>query len=74
MAKLNAPEDVACGPDVTIYIADTGNHRIRMVQNGVITTIAGMTTSVTSQSNSDLDQNGRPILSTQLAAMGFSDP
>ena len=32
------------GPDGTLYIADTGQHRIRKVDtNGIITTIAGLT-------------------------------
>lgn len=42
-AELNAPEGVAVGPDGTLFIADTGNQRIRRVDptNDVITTIAG---------------------------------
>ncbi len=43
LARLNAPQalDVTSGGDV--YIADTGNHKIRRVQSGsgIITTIAG---------------------------------
>ena len=72
MARLNAPEDVACGADGTIYIADTGNHRIRKIAGGIITTIAGRTNSVTSQSVSALDQNGNPILSTTLTSAAFN--
>lgn len=40
-AELNTPQAVAVGTDGTIYIADTGNQRIRAVANGNITTIAG---------------------------------
>ncbi|MEW8692874.1 MAG: hypothetical protein AB2535_17685 [Candidatus Thiodiazotropha endolucinida] len=41
-AQLYSPSDVELGPDGNIYIADQGNHRIRMIdQHGVISTIAG---------------------------------
>jgi sugar lactone lactonase YvrE len=40
-AELNSPQGVAVGPDGTLYIADTGNERIRAVSGGTITTFAG---------------------------------
>lgn len=40
-AELNSPQGVAVGPDGTLYIADTGNERIRAVSSGTITTVAG---------------------------------
>lgn len=40
-AELNEPMAVAVGADETLYIADTGNERIRAVQGGTITTFAG---------------------------------
>ncbi|MFN2642360.1 MAG: SMP-30/gluconolactonase/LRE family protein [Actinomycetota bacterium] len=41
-AKLQTPFAVAAGPMNTIYVADTGNNRVRRVDgNGVIRTIAG---------------------------------
>jgi hypothetical protein len=40
-AELNAPQGVAISPSGTLYIADTGNHRIRAVTAGIITTLAG---------------------------------
>ena len=40
-AELNSPQSVAVGADGTLYIADTGNQRIRAVTKGIITTFAG---------------------------------
>ena len=40
-AQLDYPGSVAVDSAGNLYIADTGNHRIRMVSNGVITTVAG---------------------------------
>jgi hypothetical protein len=40
-AKLNHPGGIAVGADDSLYIADTGNCRVRKVTAGVITTIAG---------------------------------
>ena len=40
-AELNAPEAVAVAADGSILIADTGNQRVRVVQNGQISTLAG---------------------------------
>lgn len=45
-AQLNAPWDVFAAGSGTLYVADTGNHRIRRVTPaGVITTIAGTGTA-----------------------------
>lgn len=42
---LNAPEGVAIDDDGYMFIADTGNNRVRMVTpQGIIRTIAGMGT------------------------------
>lgn len=43
-AALNYPYGVAvdpAGPGAAMYIADTSNHRVRVVRNGTITTFAG---------------------------------
>jgi YD repeat-containing protein len=41
-AELNAPADVAIGPDGSLYITDFDGSRIRRVDtNGIITTVAG---------------------------------
>ena len=40
-AELDSPQGVAVGADGALYIADTGNERIRAVRGGVISTIAG---------------------------------
>lgn len=39
-ASLKGPRAVALGPDGELYIADTGNNRIRRVADGIITTLA----------------------------------
>lgn len=42
LAQLNGPNGVAADPDGNIFIADTGNDRVRMIDpTGVIYTIAG---------------------------------
>jgi uncharacterized protein (TIGR03437 family) len=50
-AELSAPNGVAVDPAGNIYIADTGNNRIRKVTNGVITTVAGNGTAGLSGDN-----------------------
>jgi sugar lactone lactonase YvrE len=42
-AQLRGPRSLAFGPAGDLYIADTGNHRVRRVemQSGIITTVAG---------------------------------
>ena len=41
-ARIRRPRAVAVGPDGSLYIADTGQHRIRRVgPDGIITTVAG---------------------------------
>jgi RHS repeat-associated protein len=41
-ARLDTPQGVAYGADGSVFIADSGNHRVRRVgPDGVITTVAG---------------------------------
>jgi YD repeat-containing protein len=41
-AQLSGPTAVAVGPDLTLYIADSGNHRVRQVdRQGKIHTVSG---------------------------------
>ena len=41
-AQFLSPESFVIAPDGTIYIADTGNHRIRVVSpDGIVSTLAG---------------------------------
>lgn len=53
-ALFREPSGLAVSPDGSaLYIADTGNHVIRMLRGGVVTTVAGMT--------DEADEDGRPL-------------
>jgi len=41
-AKFNTPRDVAIGIDGEIYVADTKNHCVRVVRDGIVDTFAGI--------------------------------
>jgi filamentous hemagglutinin family protein len=59
LARLNAPEGVAFDSLGDMFIADTGNNRIRMVDtNGIITTVAGRDLTLRERG---LDDNGNPV-------------
>jgi len=40
-SALSAPAGLAVAADGVIYVSDSGNHRVREIRDGVITTIAG---------------------------------
>ena len=53
-AQLSLPEDLAIGPDGSLYIADTDNQRIRRVDpRGIITTVAGSGPTATGSFSGD---------------------
>jgi len=62
-ALLSSPEAVTVDGAGNLYIADTGNGRIRKVSNGVITTVAG--------GGSLFFENG-PATSTELSPHGIA--
>ena len=40
-ASLNAPQGLAVDSSGNVFIADVGNHRVRKISDGIITTVAG---------------------------------
>jgi uncharacterized protein (TIGR03437 family) len=65
-AALLQPAGVAVDSAGNLYIADTGNDRIRKVSNGVITTVAGIG-AFGFQAVGDIGDNG-PAISARLAS------
>lgn len=53
-AAFLAPRDVEVGPDGEVYVADTGNHCVRVIRDNVISTYAGVC------GESGFDGNGGP--------------
>ena len=62
-AQLNQPAGMAVDSAGNLYIADTGNHRIRKVSGGVISTVAGTGTR-------GFSGDGGPATSAQLSGPG----
>ncbi len=40
-ARFDAPEGIALDRNGNVYVSDSGNHTIRKISNGVVTTVAG---------------------------------
>ena len=59
-ATLNAPYGVTLDSFDNIYIVDSGHNRVRVVENGIITTLAG------SASSSGFSGDGGPATSSKL--------
>lgn len=41
-ARFNAPEGIALDLNGNVYVSDSGNHTIRRIANGIVTTVAGL--------------------------------
>jgi putative cell wall-binding protein/sugar lactone lactonase YvrE len=51
-SQFNEPSGLALGPDGSLYVADTGNQRIRVISpQGVVTTLAGSGTNIIAGTN-----------------------
>ena len=57
-ARMDTPRELAIAPDGALLVVDAGNHRIRRVASGVITTVAGTTAG--------LSGDGGPATAAQL--------
>ena len=55
-ALFNEPAGIAVGENGVIYVADTGNHVIRKIENGNVTTVAGIYTAP--EAGEDYDEGG----------------
>ena len=60
-AQFNSPVGIAVDSTGTLYVADTGNHRIRAVSStGVVTTLVGLSNSGTSNGSPSQAQFNSP--------------
>jgi sugar lactone lactonase YvrE len=68
-AALSRPGGVAVDRDGSVYVADTNNHRIRQVANGVIATVAGNGKQMFAGDNGSA--TGASLDTPQAVAIGF---
>lgn len=70
-AMLNRPQGVAVGPDGSLYIADTGNNRIRKVEksSGKISTFAGTGNVLNGSCQSNTANIGRSAVTVDIGAV-----
>jgi sugar lactone lactonase YvrE len=54
IAGFNSPVGISLDSSNNIYVADTNNHRIRMISNGLVSTYAGSGTATYLDDNSNL--------------------
>lgn len=62
-AQVNNPRDLEIGPDGRLYLADTENNRIRVIDlaTGIITTLAGHGDSIPEGNEIRYDDEGDPL-------------
>lgn len=74
-AQLSSPHDIAFDAKGNLYIADTGNSRIRMVSNGIITTFAGSTRGTANTVGANLGDGGQAASAQLIFPTGVAvDP
>jgi len=54
-AQFNGPMGIAVSPDGAVFVADTGNHLIRVIENGSVRTLAG---TLVFPADTDMNGNG----------------
>jgi DNA-binding beta-propeller fold protein YncE len=59
-ARLNRPAGIEVGSGGTIYFSDSGNHAVRMIRDGQVTTLAGDGEPGTSDGNGDKARFNKP--------------
>jgi sugar lactone lactonase YvrE len=73
MAKINNVQALAFGPDGRLYLADTGNHRVRVIdlRTGVISTVAGRGVAALNMKQSRLQEGLPPAITDVNAPHGL---